>query len=149
MKLLKFQIAIFLAVIVFSSFGQDQRILYKVNKNSFYVDKESLDIAFVNCFNSAVESGQTKYSDRNDWVETYKTYINQAITGTYELEILGSMLVGSAYLGYASAENLGNDPSGKNKNSIIPRKIKAPYERMLVIQTTLSKEVMSQYNSKR
>lgn len=129
------------------AFGQDRVAHFTIKDKPYSVKvDDDLDIMFVEIFDDLKRNGEATDQDRVDWVKSYYKFTIMAIAGTYNIESIADYVTNVSYSGMATKEDLGIDPTGKNRKY---RHCKEPYQRMARLNYELWKKVLIKYNRER
>ena len=129
------------------AFGQDKIAHFKIKDKPYLVKvDDDLDIMFVEMFDDLKRNGEVTDQDREDWVKSYYKFTNMAVSGTYVIESIAEYISNIKYDGVATKEDLGFDPTGKNRKY---RHCKEHYQRMARLNSELCKKVLIKYNRER
>lgn len=118
------------------------KLKYIVDGNSYELDEKELTDQFNPFFEQAKQKGYAKESDKSDWLDTYKTYIDQSKSGVYDIKSSGDTMLTYGYQGAGDAE-LGLDKDGKSINS---HKLKTSNDRMAYVSKAFGDQIVKSFN---
>lgn len=124
-----------------SGITQTNKLKFKVDGEDFELDEKSLTDQFDPFFQDLKQKGYAKEEDKSSWLNTYKTYVNQAKGGLYDLKSSGDKMLTFGYQGDAGAL-LGLDEEG---NSISNRKLKDDNDRISYLNKGMGDFIVSAF----